>query len=82
VIATTSRRIGGEGGGMSHLFGSRLDRPVLLLAAAVAALLALYVGAVDQGQVLAFVQGQVAFEQNLLHELVHDARHVAGFPCH
>jgi Probable cobalt transporter subunit (CbtB) len=67
---------------MGHLFASWLERQVLLLAAAAAALFTLYLGAVDQGQVLAFVQGQVAFEQNLLHELVHDARHVAGFPCH
>jgi hypothetical protein len=67
---------------MSHLFGPTLERPAPLLVAVSAALFALYVGAIDQGHLLAFVQGQVAFDQNLLHELVHDARHVAGFPCH
>jgi hypothetical protein len=67
---------------MSHLFDPVLERPIPLLVAVAAALFALYVGAVDQGHLLALVQGQVAFDQNLLHELVHDARHVAGFPCH
>ena len=59
-----------------------LERPVLLLVATGAALFALYLAAVDQGHLLAFAQGRVAFEKNLLHELLHDARHVAGFPCH
>ena len=36
----------------------------------------------DQGQVLSFVQGASAFDQNFIHELVHDARHAAGLPCH
>jgi hypothetical protein len=67
---------------MYELFGPALERPIPLIIALVSALFALYVGAVDQGHLLALVQGQVAFDQNLLHELVHDARHVAGFPCH
>jgi cobalt transporter subunit CbtB len=28
------------------------------------------------------VQGAAAFDANVLHEVVHDARHAAGFPCH
>jgi cobalt transporter subunit CbtB len=28
------------------------------------------------------VQGPAAFDVNLIHEAVHDARHAAGFPCH
>jgi cobalt transporter subunit CbtB len=28
------------------------------------------------------VQGQLAYSQNFIHELTHDARHTAGFPCH
>jgi cobalt transporter subunit CbtB len=46
------------------------------------ALLALYVLALDQGLLLSLVQGPVAFDMNLIHEFVHDARHAAGFPCH
>ncbi len=67
---------------MSHLFGPALERPIPLLVAVASALFALYLGAVDQGNLLSLVQGRVALDQNLLHELVHDARHVAGFPCH
>lgn len=46
------------------------------------ALLAFYALALDQGLLLSLAQGKVAFGQNLLHEVVHDARHAAGFPCH
>ncbi len=46
------------------------------------ALSGLYVLALDQGWLLSLVQGASAFDANLLHELVHDARHAAGFPCH
>ena len=43
---------------------------------------ALYVLGLDQGMLLSAVQGELAFDQNLIHELVHDARHAAAFPCH
>jgi hypothetical protein len=43
---------------------------------------ALYVLGLDQGILLSVVQGDLAFDQNLIHELVHDARHAAAFPCH
>jgi hypothetical protein len=42
----------------------------------------LYVLAMDQGQLLSVVQGAVAFQQNFIHELLHDGRHVMGIPCH
>ncbi len=45
-------------------------------------LLGLYVLALDQGLLFSVFQGPPAFEMNLLHEFVHDARHAAGFPCH
>jgi hypothetical protein len=44
--------------------------------------LGLYALAVDQGFLLSLIHGDVAFDLNLLHELVHDTRHTAGFPCH
>jgi cobalt transporter subunit CbtB len=53
-----------------------------LALSALAAFFSLYVLAVDQGYLLSLVQGAAAFDVNLLHELVHDARHAAGFPCH
>jgi len=45
-------------------------------------LVAFYVMALDQGHLLSLLQGTAAFEMNFIHELVHDARHAAGFPCH
>lgn len=49
---------------------------------ALAGLLSFYVVALDQGLLLSVVHGASAFDLNLVHELVHDARHAAGFPCH
>lgn len=46
------------------------------------ALFSLYVLALDQGFLLSLVQGTSAFDMNLIHEALHDARHAAGFPCH
>ena len=36
----------------------------------------------DQGQMFSIVLGQEAFDDLYLHELTHDMRHAAGFPCH
>lgn len=36
----------------------------------------------DQGQMFSIVLGQEAFDSLYLHELTHDMRHAAGFPCH
>ena len=49
---------------------------------ALGGLLSFYVVALDQGLLLSLVQGSAAFDVNFIHELVHDARHAAGFPCH
>ncbi len=54
----------------------------VLAGAVVLSLVALYLLALDQGLFLSLFQGDIAFDMNILHELVHDARHVAGFPCH
>ena len=57
--------------------------PSLLYAgAALLSLIAFYLLALDQGYLLSLVQGNAAFDTNLIHELLHDARHAAGFPCH
>jgi hypothetical protein len=48
----------------------------------IAALLLFFVLLLDQGQTLSLIQGQVAYQQLLIHEAVHDARHTAGAPCH
>lgn len=54
----------------------------MLTGTVVLGLFALYLLALDQGFFLSLFRGNIAFDMNLLHELVHDARHVAGFPCH
>jgi len=36
----------------------------------------------DQGQLFSIVLGHEAFDDLYLHELTHDMRHAAGFPCH
>ena len=36
----------------------------------------------DQGHIFSIVLGEQAFEDLYIHELTHDMRHAAGFPCH
>ena len=36
----------------------------------------------DQGHLFSIVQGEAAWDAMYLHELSHDMRHAAGFPCH
>lgn len=64
-----------------QVVGPVTGRRSVILAAALALGLFYFVG-LDQGHALSLVQGNVAFDQNLIHELLHDARHTAGFPCH
>lgn len=42
----------------------------------------LFVVGYDQGHLFSIVQGVEAFEELYIHELTHDMRHAAGFPCH
>ena len=41
----------------------------------------LFVG-FDEGHIFSIVLGGQAFEDLFIHELTHDMRHAAGFPCH
>lgn len=36
----------------------------------------------DQGHIFNVVYGEQAFTDLYIHELTHDMRHAAGFPCH
>jgi hypothetical protein len=49
---------------------------------ALAALLLFFVLLLDQGQTLSLIQGQIAYQQLIVHEAVHDARPTAVAPCH
>ena len=42
----------------------------------------LFVVGFDQGHIFSIVMGETAFNEMLIHELTHDLRHAAGFPCH
>jgi len=36
----------------------------------------------DQGHIFSIIYGESSFTEQFLHELTHDMRHAAGFPCH
>ena len=68
---------------MNRVYASPAETPPWLLAGLLGlALFGFYVLALDQGWLLSLLQGARAFDLNYVHEAVHDARHVAGFPCH
>ena len=42
----------------------------------------LFIVGFDQGHIFSLVMGEQAFNEMFIHELTHDMRHAAGFPCH
>ena len=42
----------------------------------------LFVAGFDQGHIFSVIMGESAFDEMFIHELTHDLRHAAGFPCH
>ena len=57
--------------------------PKLALAILVAVfIIGLFVVGFDQGHIFSIIYGESAFVDQFLHELTHDMRHAAGFPCH
>ena len=42
----------------------------------------LFVVGYDQGHTFSIVLGEDAYAEQFIHELTHDMRHAAGFPCH
>jgi len=42
----------------------------------------LFVVGFDQGHIFSLVMGEQAFDEMFIHELTHDMRNAAGFPCH
>ena len=55
---------------------------LVILALSAVFLVGLFIVAFDQGHTFSLVYGQEAFTDLYLHELFHDTRHAAGFPCH
>ena len=42
----------------------------------------LFIVGYDQGHIFSIAQGEQAYVDQFIHELTHDIRHAAGFPCH
>ena len=55
---------------------------VAILALAIIFAVGLFVVGFDQGHIFSVIQGVDAYEELYIHELTHDMRHAAGFPCH
>ena len=58
-----------------------IPKSVLVLLSSVFGI-GLFIVGFDQGHILSLVYGESAFVNQFLHELTHDMRHAAGFPCH
>ena len=57
--------------------------PKVALAALVTVfIIGLFVVGFDLGHIFSVIYGESAFADQFLHELTHDMRHAAGFPCH
>ncbi|MEX0640329.1 MAG: CbtB domain-containing protein [Nitrosopumilaceae archaeon] len=53
---------------------------IILLAGIFA--IGLFIVGYDQGHIFSIVLGEDAYAEQFIHELTHDMRHAAGFPCH
>ncbi len=53
-----------------------------IIVLAVVFVVGLFLVAFDQGHTLSLIYGEQAFIDQFIHELTHDVRHAAGFPCH
>ena len=53
-----------------------------IVALAIVFVAGLFVVGFDQGHIFSLVYGEEAFQDLYIHELTHDMRHAAGFPCH
>ncbi len=55
---------------------------IAIVALAILFAAGLFVVGFDQGHIFSLVYGEDAFQDLYIHELTHDMRHAAGFPCH
>ena len=55
---------------------------IAIIALAIIFATGLFVVGFDQGHIFSIAFGEQAFEEQFIHELTHDMRHAAGFPCH
>lgn len=55
---------------------------IAIVALAIIFATGLFVVGFDQGHIFSLVYGDQAYQDLYIHELTHDMRHAAGFPCH
>ena len=55
---------------------------IAIIALAAIFAVGLFIVGYDQGHIFSLVYGEQAFADLYIHELTHDMRHAAGFPCH
>ncbi len=66
-----------------QIIASKNSVPVIaIVALAIVFAAGLFVVGFDQGHIFSLVYGEEAFQDLYIHELTHDMRHAAGFPCH
>jgi L-asparagine transporter-like permease len=67
----------------SQINVSKSGVPIIaIVALAIVFAFGLFLVGFDQGHIFSVVYGEQAFEDLYIHELTHDMRHAAGFPCH
>jgi high-affinity nickel permease len=67
----------------SQINVSKSGVPIIaIVALAIVFAVGLFLVGFDQGHIFSVVYGEQAFEDQFIHELTHDMRHAAGFPCH
>ncbi len=66
----------------SKLIGEYDNSKIAIGFLATIVLFGIFVTGYDQGQIFSILQGSEAFDMKYLHEVTHDMRHAAGFPCH
>jgi len=66
-----------------QLTKSKSEIPIFaIIALAIVFAVGLFVVGYDQGHIFSVVIGEQAYADLYIHELTHDMRHAAGFPCH
>jgi len=55
---------------------------IAIVALAIVFAAGLFVVGFDQGHIFSVAFGDQAYVDMYIHELTHDMRHAAGFPCH
>ena len=63
------------------MFVQTVPKSVLAILVTIS-MIGFFVVGFDQGHLFSLIHGESSFTEQFLHELTHDMRHAAGFPCH